>query len=312
MAGPLTPRLGPLPQRFSALVRPVFLCLCLAPVGCGPGLDGAGGGGRGEGPGHRPQELALSPQQELELGREGYQEVLSNPKEFGRVVPSDRPEVRRVRDVARRIVKAAGIEPLQREINLRLKGYQFEWEANVLENPQVNAFCLPGGKIAVFTGLLPVAQNDDQLATVMSHEIAHALAHHASERLAREQKYRRAFAVIGGVMAGMSPQQRREFLGVLAAGAGFRSKAYDRQQESEADHIGLFLMTFAGYDPEQAVRFWERMRQASGGGHIPEILSDHPSDERRIGDMQGWVPKAREAKKAYDEGRIAPVPAGAR
>src|SRR5271154_4618471 len=113
----------------------------------------------GEGPGHRPQALALSSEQELELGREASQEVLSNPKEFGSPLPASSPDVKRVRDVAARIIKASEIEPLQREINLHLKDYRFEWDEHVLENRQVNAFCLPGGKIFVFSGLLPIAAN---------------------------------------------------------------------------------------------------------------------------------------------------------
>jgi predicted Zn-dependent protease len=129
-----------------------------------------------------------------------------------------------------------------------------------------------------------VAQNDDQLATVISHEISHALAHHSSERVARQEMNQ------GGP-------------------GGIWSKAFDREQEAEADHIGLFLMTFAGYDPEQAVRFWKQMQQATGGQkRTPEILSDHPSDAHRIQSMEGWVPKAKAARRAFDEGRIAPAP----
>src|SRR5205807_8505294 len=126
--------------------------------------------------------------------------------------------------------------------------------------------------MVVFTGILPVAQDDDQLATVLSHETAHVLAHHASERVAREQ------SGVAGLL---------------------RGRAYDRSQETEADHIGLFLMTFAGYDPEEAVRFWQRMQHVSENrGRLPELLSDHPSDARRIHDLQAWVPRARAAKKA--------------
>ena len=148
---------------------------------------------------------------------------------------------------------------------------------------RINAFCLPGGKVAVFTGLLPVAANDDQLATVMAHEVAHALAHHTSERLAEQKPD-------GG-----------SFLDLLVG------KAHDREQESEADHIGLFLMTFAGYDPEQAVVFWERMRTvSSGSSRPPEILADHPSDSKRIAQIGSWIRPAKAAKRAYDEGRILP------
>jgi predicted Zn-dependent protease len=258
------------PQRFLLLALVVTSIL-----GCDVGVPGEDRGG-GQGPGHRRQYLALRPEQELELGEQAYRQVLSESR--GRVLPSDDPRVQKVRTIGRRIVRAAGIEPLQREINLHLRGYRFEWEANVIADRRVNAFCLPGGKIVVYTGILPVAENDDQLATVLSHEIAHALAHHSNERVARQQSGR---------------------LNLLL------NKKFDRQQESEADHIGIFLMTFAGYDPKEAVRFWVRMSQLHQGSSVPEFLSDHPSDQQRIRDIQQWVPRALAAKKAFDEGRIA-------
>jgi predicted Zn-dependent protease len=211
-----------------------------------------------------------------------------------------------VRNVGQRIAKAVDIEPLRREINLRLEGYRFAWEFNVFDQREVNAFCMPGGKVAVFAGLLPVAADDDQLATVMGHEIAHALAHHASERIARQESSERVLRVLNVGLGGLSDAERRQLLGVLAAGSQVRSLAYDRQQESEADHIGLFLMTFAGYDPEQAVAFWERMARA-GGGRPPEILSDHPSDAHRIAQIRLWSQQAKAGKKAFNEGRIAPA-----
>src|SRR5207244_1771568 len=141
---------------------------------------------------------------------------------------------RRVNEVGQRISQAAQIEPLQREINLHVKNYPFEWEFKVLDSKQVNAFCLPSGKVAVFSGMLEVVQNDDQLATVMGHEIAHALAHHASERLAREQMYQRAVEAANGALGRMDPQQRHALIGLLSGGADLNSLAYDRKQESEA------------------------------------------------------------------------------
>jgi predicted Zn-dependent protease len=258
-----------------------------------------------EGPGHRPQSLALSPRQELDLGTQAYQEVLQKYH----ALPDNDPAVQKVRRVGARIARASEIEPLQREIGLRIKDYVFKWEYNVLESDQVNAFCLPGGKVAVFTGLLPVAKDDAQLATVLSHEIAHALAHHASERIARQQMYQHAMDAVNGALGRMEPEKRKQLIGLLGAGAEARSLAYDRQQESEADHIGIFLMTFAGYDPQAAVAFWERMQELSSRhGHAPEILSDHPSDARRIAQIKQWVPAARNALDAYKAGRIAPVP----
>jgi len=174
---------------------------------------------------------------------------------------------------------------LQREINLHLSNYRFEWEVNVLHDAQINALCLPGGKIAVFSGLFRVAMNDGQLATVLSHEISHALAHHASERAARAQQ------------AGQDSDILSYFI----------DKKHDRAQEAEADKIGVFLMTFAGYDPRQAVVFWERMQQVHRGGAPPEILSDHPSDKHRIEALKDNVRRAVAAKRAFDEGRIVPA-----
>ena len=286
MTGPCPPKHGIMVSRARRLCLTGF-CSLIAAIGLTIfGCEFSGGasaGGGGEGPGRRAQKLGLSPEQELQLGRQAYKAVLSSPSKYGRVVPADRPECQRVREIAQRIIHASKIEPLQREINLRRDG-KFEWEVNVLDMNQVNAFCLPGGKMVVFKGLLPVAQNDHQLATVISHEMAHALAHHSSERAARQE-------------------MNQSGLG------GFWSKAYDREQESEADHIGLFLMTFSGYDPLEAVHFWERMQQATGGQQrLPEILSDHPSDAHRIQDIKAWIPKAKAARKAFDEGQIAPAP----
>ena len=211
--------------RCSLLLMAALLSAATLPgIGCGP--QG------GEGPAHRPQTLALTPEQEYELGVKAYKEVLSK----AHVVRSG-PDVERIREIGGRIARAAEIEPLQREINLHLQGYRFDWEFNLLESKQVNAFCLPGGKVAVFTGLLPVAENDDELATVMSHEIAHALAHHASERIARAQMYEHAVNAVNGVMGNLDPENRERLIGLLGAGASVRSMAYDRQQESEADHI---------------------------------------------------------------------------
>jgi predicted Zn-dependent protease len=268
--------------RWRLLASAALLVAVAATVACGgPGGDyGPGGDGQaapsGEGPGHRPQRLALSPAQELQLGKEAYREVL---QEEDHVLPEDDPRVKEVRAVGKRIVEAAHIEPLEREINLHVDWDYYRWEFNVLQSRKVNAFCLPGGKVAVYSALLRVTQNDDQLATVLSHEIAHALAHHSSERLARERN----------------------------AGRSFGSLAFQRSQESEADHIGVFLMTFAGYDPRQAVAFWQRMEEMTGGSGVPEILSDHPSDERRMQQLKGWARMAMGAYQAYKSHRIAPA-----
>ena len=141
----------------------------------------------------------------------------------------------------------------------------------------------------MFTGLLPVAQNDDQLATVMSHEIAHALAHHASERIARQQMYQQALDALNGAMGTLDPEQRHRLIGLLAAGAQTRTLAYDRQQESEADHVGLILMAKAGYDPRVALDVWERMARKEKGAP-PAFLSTHPGYETRVQQLHAFMP----------------------
>ena len=160
----------------------------------------------------------------------------------------------------------------QREINLRT-GYRFEWEVHVFSSPQINAFCLPGGKIGVFTGILKVVANDDQLATVLSHEIAHALAHHTSERIANREMNRGTWGLI-------------------------RNRAFDREEESEADHIGLHYMARAGYNPESAVQFWERFSTAMGGkSSTPAFLRTHPVDSVRIADIKKYLFEAKQEYK---------------
>jgi predicted Zn-dependent protease len=211
------------------------------------------------------------------VGRRAYRQVLTEYRD--RLVPDSSPEATRCRRICRHIVGAVGIGPLRKEINLRVHGYTFEWEVHVVREQQVNAFCLPAGKMIVFTGLLPLADSDDLLATVLSHEMSHALAHHTSERLARDRD--------------------------LSNRNVFRKLAFERGQESEADHIGVFLMAFAGYDPRAAVRFWQRMEQLSRRrGRRLEILSDHPDPQHRARDLQRWAERALAAKKAYDEGRV--------
>lgn len=258
--------------RPASLVVVVVAVLCVQ--GCMPPGEESGSG-----PGHRRQVLGLRPEQEYDLGAKAYRKILQDAKDKDALLPQDSEMVEHVRRVGARIVKAVEIKPLLREINLNLKGYRFDWQFNVIRSRQVNAFCLPGGRVAVYTGLMRIVDNDDQLATVMSHEIAHALAHHSNERITLEESGRVNWLY---------------------------RQAYDRDQESEADHIGLFLMTFAGYDPDQALVFWQHMERLSRGGELPEILSNHPSDRRRIEQLRRWIPQVKAARQAYQQHRIAP------
>jgi predicted Zn-dependent protease len=176
---------------------------------------------------------------------------------------------------------------------IRMPAQQFRWEFRVVRENQVNAFCLPGGKVVVYTGIAPVAETEAGLATVMGHEIGHALAHHGNERMAQDELFKIGLAAAAGAVQSDDPRQRAQVIGLLGAGAHYGLELpFSRDHESEADHIGLLLMATAGYDPNEAVTFWGRMEKAAGGRSPPEFASTHPSHGRRIHDIQGWLPDA--------------------
>jgi predicted Zn-dependent protease len=158
----------------------------------------------------------------------------------------------------------------------------------LLRKNEANAYCLPGGKIVVYTGILPVTRNDAALATVLGHEVAHATAEHAAERIEREHLTKVAAAIVAGGVA-FTP---RQYVRVFALLGPADSLPFGRSQESEADHIGLVYMARAGYNPHQAVAFWKRMQRATRGKQPPEIASDHPSNQHRIERIQQWLPGA--------------------
>ena len=164
---------------------------------------------------------------------------------------------------------------------------------NLLESDEANAWCLSGGKVAVYTGILPYTQTEAGLATVMSHEIAHAIARHGAERSAQNDLFQYGLA-IGNATLANNPNRELIMLGVNVAGNVGVILPYSRKHESEADHIGLLLMAKAGYDPNEAIKFWQRMCAASGGsqGGLSDFLSTHPSDEKRIKDLQDHLPEA--------------------
>ena len=175
---------------------------------------------------------------------------------------------------------------------------QYQWEFNLVQDKQVNAFCMPGGKIVVYEGLLPVTQNEASLAIVLGHEIAHAVAKHSAERLSNAYKQQYGMQILGAVAQGMGASYGMLQLGQIVAQAGgqFFTAGFSRKQESEADHMGLIFAAMAGYDPQVAISFWQRMSQATGGGSS-SLLSDHPSDAERIKNLQGWLPEAQKYYK---------------
>lgn len=167
----------------------------------------------------------------------------------------------------------------------------YNWEFNLVNNNEANAWCMPGGKVAVYTGIMPLAQNEAGLATVMGHEIAHAAARHSSERASQQlvaQYGSQALSAVLGSNPGAASQVFNAAVGVGAQGALLK---FSRDQESEADHMGVIFMALAGYNPNEALNFWSRMA-AQSGSNPPEILSSHPSDQTRINNLRKWIPDA--------------------
>jgi predicted Zn-dependent protease len=173
-----------------------------------------------------------------------------------------------------------------------------DWEVVVFEDPQVNAFALPGGKIGVYSGLLKVAKGQDELATVLGHETGHVVAQHGRERTSEQVVTQSGLAAAGAILGNANDPKHGLMLAALGVGAQVGvALPFSRAQEKEADEIGLDLMAKSGFNPNEAIALWQNM-QASGGGAPPQWLSDHPSDESRIIDLQSRLPKALEESKA--------------
>lgn len=172
-----------------------------------------------------------------------------------------------------------------------LKG--FEWEYNLVNSKEANAWCMPGGKIVVYTGILPLTQTENALAVVMGHEIAHAVAEHGRERMSSEMKRQLGGTVLSVLLATKAPETRNVFLSAYDVGTqlGF-ALPHSRGQELEADRLGLTYAALGGYDPREAVVFWQRMKSAGGGQRPPEFLSTHPAEENRIKQIQELLPEA--------------------
>jgi predicted Zn-dependent protease len=221
-----------------------------------------------------------------------YQKVLASSK-----LSSNSSQTAMVRRVGQRIQQAVETYFRQQNRQDQLEGYA--WEFNLIEDKQQNAWCMPGGKVAVYTGILPITQDENGLAVVMGHEIAHAVAKHSSERMS-QQMAAQGIGSIASVAVGQTPTATQNvFLQAVGVGSSLGLLKYGRSQESEADHLGLIFMAMAGYDPEGAVPFWQRMEAQAGGSGTPEFLSTHPSNGTRIADIQRELPEA----KTYYKGR---------
>lgn len=228
----------------------------------------------------RKQLVDLNREQEMALGYQSYRQILNQSQ----IVPSGQA-VDLVRDIGRRLAAVA-------------EDPGFEWEFNVVASNQVNAFCLPGGKVAVYTGILPVAKNADGLAAVMGHEIAHAIARHGAERIAHQKLVQIGSLAANMALGDMDNDTRHMVMGALGVGAQFGVLLpFSREHESEADYMGLVYAARACFDPTEAPRLWERMGQASSGRAPSEFMSTHPSHETRIQQFKEWMPKAMEMRQ---------------
>lgn len=237
----------------------------------------------------RTHRLSVSDAQLLSLSNQEYTKFMASAKRS-----TDAKNTAMVQRVGRNLANAV-------ETYLRNNGYanevkNFQWEFNLVQDKQANAFCMPGGKIVVYEGLLPYTQNEASLAIVLGHEIAHAVAKHSAEQLTKQMNQQMGTNILGTVLNSAVGSGVGDVAAQVAGGYfSFRNLKYSRDNESEADYMGLIFAAMAGYDPTNAVTFWKRMA-AGTNSNTAEILSDHPSDARRIQNIEKWLP---EAEKYY-------------
>jgi predicted Zn-dependent protease len=203
---------------------------------------------------------------------------------------SDAANTAMVKRVGQRIEQAVESYMAQNNMSDRLQGFQ--WEFNLVDNKEPNAWCMPGGKVVVYTGILPLTQTEGGLAVVMGHEIAHAIAKHGNERMSQGLVQQLGGVALDVALTNRPAETRNLFLTSFGVGSSLGLLKYGRTQESEADHLGLIFMAMAGYDPQQAIPFWERMAAQSQGQAPPEFLSTHPSDATRVADLRRLIPEA--------------------
>ncbi|MBH0199175.1 MAG: M48 family metallopeptidase [Nitrospira sp.] len=247
----------------------------------------------------RSQLLITSVDQEVQMGEQAYDQIKRDPK----MKPSQDPrEIEPVKRVAARIIEAA------KRSKYGEMAKQFQWDVTVIKDDKTaNAFALPGGKMAVYTGIFPVAKTEAGLAAVMGHEVVHALARHGAERMSQGQLTNAALQVAGAVLGagGGNPVLSQTTMAALGVGAQVGVLLpFSRKHESEADYVGILMAADAGYDPRESIALWERMAQLSGGGGPAEFLSTHPGHDTRIQQLKEWMP---EVMAIYE--KRTPVPA---
>ena len=241
----------------------------------------------------RTQSLMVEDGQVLSLATQQYQEFMKSAK-----LSTNAANTAMVKRVGQNLANA--VTSYMNAAGLGSELANFNWTFNLVQDNQANAWCMPGGLIVVYEGILPITQDESSLAIVMGHEIAHAVARHSAEQMSTQMKQQQGLqigAALAG-MLGMGTNTSSLISGIVANGFNFKNLSYSRDHESEADHMGLIFAAMAGYDPQTAVTFWQRMA-AGKTNTTSEFLSDHPSDATRISQIQGWMP---EALKYYKKG----------
>jgi Putative Zn-dependent protease, contains TPR repeats len=223
-----------------------------------------------------------------EMANQQYRQFLSENKV---VSASNNKDAEMVRRVGQRLTKAIEQYYASQGISQHLQGYQ--WEYNLVESNDVNAWCMPGGKIVVYTGLLPITQNEAALAAVVGHEIAHALLEHGNQRMSQATAQQLGGVVLSVAIANKTPQAQNLLLNAYGIGTTVGAiLPFSRKHELEADRYGLIFAAMAGYNPQEAIPLWERMQKASGGQAPPEFLSTHPAEATRIEKLKEMMPEA--------------------
>lgn len=233
------------------------------------------------------KQLSLIPNSDMmAMSYQQYGDFLKTNK-----VSANQAQTQLVKKVGVRIQKAVEEYFVQKNLSDRLQGYQ--WEFNLVESEEVNAWCMPGGKVVVYSGLLPVTQTEAGLAVVLGHEIAHAVAEHGGERMSQELLAQLGGMALGAALDKEPGKTKQLWMSVFGVGAQLGALLpFSRTHESEADRLGLVFMAMAGYQPNEALVFWQRMAQAKAGQEPPEFLSTHPSDQTRIDDIRKQIPEA--------------------
>lgn len=234
----------------------------------------------------RKHRISVSDEQLLSLSQQQYSAYMQKATKS-----TNAANTRMVERVGRNLANA--VETYLKNNGFANEVNNFHWEFNLVQDKQANAFCMPGGKIVVYEGLLPYTQNEASLAVVLGHEIAHAVAKHSAEQLTKQQNQGVATSVLGGVLGAVAGQDAANVASQIASsGFSLLNLKYSRKDESEADYMGLIFAAMAGYDPANAVAFWQRMAASTGSNATTEWLSDHPSDQTRIANIKKWLPEA--------------------